>query len=322
MSEPATAIRMPGAEGPAAVQSRESLRKRNRRQNSLVGYLFLSPWLIGFFLFTFIPMAISLGLAFTDYDILGSAHFIGLQNFERMFHDIRYAHSVYATFRYVLISVPLRLSFALAVAMLLNTKRRGVYWYRAAYYIPSIIGSSVAVAVMWRQLFGNEGLINALLGGLGVPSVKWLGNPSTAIWTLILLAVWQFGSPMLVFLAGLRQIPQELYESASIDGANGWRKFTGVTLPLLTPVIFFNLIMQIIGGFKAFTQAFIVTNGTGAPLDTNLFYSLYLYNRAFIDFQMGFASAMAWVLLVIIAILTLVAFKTSSRWVFYETKEG
>ena len=322
MDKPAAAVPIPGTADDRAAP-RSGSRRRNFNQNNLVGYLFVSPWLIGFLLFALVPMAISLVLAFTDYDILGSANFIGFGNFQRMFfEDPRYWRSVAATFRYVGIAVPLRLAFALGVAMLLNTHRRGVYWYRAAYYIPSIIGGSVAVAVMWRQLFGVDGLINGILMAMGIEKVGWLGNPKIAFWTLILLAVWQFGSPMLIFLAGLRNIPAELYEAASIDGANGFNKFVSVTLPLLTPIIFFNLIMQVISGFRVFTQAFIVTSGTGNPLDTNLFYSLYLYNRAFTTFQMGYASAMAWVLLIIIAILTFISFKLSSFWVFYETKEG
>lgn len=315
MSEPAAAV---PATGTLSVRSQQKTRNRDFKQNNVMGYLFIGPWLLGFFLFAFIPLVMSFWLAFTDYDILGDWEFIGLANFERMFfQDVRYGRSLAATFKYVLASVPLRLVFALGVAMLLNTKRRGVYWYRAAYYIPSVIGGSVAVAVMWRQLFGRAGVINAVGELLGFPPVNWLGNPDTAIWTLILLAVWQFGSPMLIFLAGLRQIPQEMYESASIDGANGWQKFLRITLPLLTPIIFFNLIMQIIAGFRVFTQAFIVTSG--APLDTTLFYSLYLYNRAFSNFQMGYAAAMAWVMLGIIAVLTAISFKLSSYWVYYET---
>lgn len=295
-------------------------KRKDTTLNNLAGYLFISPWLLGFFLFALIPMGISLWLAFTDYDILGDWKYVGLQNFERMFFkDVRYANSLEATFKYVFTSVPLRLIFALGVAILLNTKRRGVYWYRAAYYIPSIIGGSVAVAVMWRQIFGRQGFVNAIGEALGMPPVNWLGNPDTAIWTLILLAIWQFGSPMLVFLAGLRQIPQELYEAAAIDGASNSQKFFRITLPLLTPIIFFNLVMQTIAGFKVFTQAFIVTQGRGAPLDTTLFYSIYLYNRAFDAFQMGYAAAMAWVMLLIIAVLTAISFKLSSYWVYYET---
>jgi multiple sugar transport system permease protein len=296
------------------------VKNRDFKKNNLVGYFFISPWVITFLLFGLIPIIISLGLAFTDYDILGGGEFVGLQNFERMFfEDTRYAKSVVATFKYVLASVPLRLIFALAVAMLLNTKRAGVYFYRAAFYIPSIIGGSVAVAIMWRQLFGREGLINALTVALGIGKVSWYGSPTNAIWTLIFLAIWQFGSPMLIFLAGLRQIPAELYESAGIDGANGWHKFWRVTLPLLTPIIFFNLVMQMISGFKVFTQAFIITGG--APLDSTLFYSLYLYNRAFASYEMGYAAAMAWIMLIIIAVLTAISFKLSSYWVFYENKE-
>jgi multiple sugar transport system permease protein len=312
-----------GAEASAplgsAAPGRRARRGRDFGRNDLAGYLFIAPWLVGFFLFALIPMGFSLVLAFTDYDILGDWKFIGLQNFERMFfRDIRYKHSLAATFNYVLAAVPLRLVFALAIAMLLNTKRRGVYWYRAAYYIPSVIGGSVAVAVMWRQLFGTQGVINAVSSMLGLPRVSWLGNPDTAIWTLILLAIWQFGSPMLVFLAGLRQIPSEMYEASAIDGANFWQKFFRITLPLLTPIIFFNLIMQTIAGFKVFTQAFLVTGG--APLDTTLFYSLYLYQRAFESFQMGYAAAMAWVMLAIIAAFTALSFRLSKYWVFYETK--
>ncbi|MEQ8674865.1 MAG: sugar ABC transporter permease [Aggregatilineales bacterium] len=299
-------------------------RKKNRdfKMNNLAGYLFISPWLIAFLLFTMVPMIISAGLAFTDFDTLSNrGNFIGLDNFTRMFsEDPRYWRSVNATIKYVIFSVPLRLSAALFIAMLLNTPRRGVYFYRAAYYIPSMIGGSVAVAVMWRQLFGTEGLVNAFLMILGLDQpIRWLGNPDTAIWTLIILAAWQFGSPMLIFLAGLRQIPQEFYEAAEIDGASAIRKFTRITLPLLTPIIFFNVIIQMIGAFRTFTQAFIVTGGRGAPLDTTLFYAIYLYNRAFNSFQMGYAASMAWVLLFVIAILTAINFKLSSRWVYYET---
>ncbi|MBZ0296586.1 MAG: sugar ABC transporter permease [Anaerolineae bacterium] len=299
---------------------RTTKKNRDFKQNNLAGYLFIAPWLIGFILFGLIPMVISFGLAFTDYDILAAdqIQFTGLDNFHRMFfEDRRYGNSLTATVKYVVAAVPLRLIMALAVAMLLNVKRRGVYFYRAAYYLPSIIGGSVAVAVMWRQMFGAEGLINAFGALLGFEPVRWLGNPQTAIWTLIFLAMWQFGSPMLIFLAGLRQIPQEMYEAAEIDGANAWNRFLKITLPLLTPIIFFNLILQTIGSFRVFTQAYIITGG--APLDTTLFYAVYLFNRAFETFQMGYAAAMAWVLLAIIAVLTAISFLFSKYWVFYET---
>jgi multiple sugar transport system permease protein len=289
--------------------------------NNFAGYVFISPWLIGFLLFTFVPMVISAYLAFTNYDTLSNTgEFIGFENFHRMFYeDARYWKSVSATIKYVVISVPLRLAVALLVAVLLNTKRRGVSFYRAAYYIPSMIGGSVAVALMWRQIFGGDGLVNAALEVFGIQGVRWLGHPDYAIWTLIILAAWQFGSPMLIFLAGLKQIPQTFYEAADIDGATALKKFFRITLPLLTPIIFFNLIIQMIGAFRAFTQAFVITGGRGAPLDTTLLYAIYLYNRAFTTFEMGYAAAMAWVLLAVIAGLTAVNFVLSRRWVYYET---
>ncbi|MBN2471263.1 MAG: sugar ABC transporter permease [Anaerolineae bacterium] len=286
-----------------------------------MGYAFISPWLLAFLLFTLVPMAMSLALSFTDYDLLSNqGDFVGLSQFERMFTtDQRYMRSVHATFRYT-ISVPLRLMFALGVAVLLNTKRRGVYLYRAAFYAPSVVGGSVAIAVMWRQIFGHDGVVNAILGIFTIEPRYWLGEPSTAIWTLILLAVWQFGSPMLIFLAGLKQIPESLYEAAAIDGANGIQKFLRITLPMLTPIILFNVIMQTIQAFKQFTQAYIISGGTGRPLDTTLFYTLFLYQKAFRDFEMGYASAMAWVMLLVVAVLTFVNFALSRYWVYYETK--
>jgi len=323
MSDSLVTAPVPETAGQQSLQAQAGLNARGRgkdfKRDNFAGYLFISPWLIGFFLFALIPIAISLWLAFTDYDLLSTWHFVGLDNFVRMFtKDIRYAHAVRATIAFVVISVPLRLIVALAIAVLMNAKRRGVYFYRAAFYAPSIVGSSVAVAVMWRQIFGGDGLMNALVSSVGFAPVNWLGNTQTALWTLVLLTVWQFGSPMLIFLAGLRQIPQELYEAAAIDGAAGWEQFWRISMPLLTPVIFFNLIVQLIAGFKVFTQAFIVTGGE--PLDTTLFYSLYLYNRAFVNYQMGYAAAMAWVMLAVIAILTFISFKLSSYWVYYETK--
>jgi multiple sugar transport system permease protein len=296
-----------------------SVRRTRRRNDNLAGYLFIAPWLIGFFSFTLIPMVASLYFSFTDYDIFSAPRWIGLGNFQTMFfQDARYWKSVQATFYYVFTAVPLRLAFALGIAMLLNTGFSLLGLYRAIFYVPSIMGGSVAVALMWRQLFGADGLINDALAALGVQGLNWLGDPRTAIWTLILLAVWQFGSPMLIFLAGLKQIPTEMYEAASIDGAGGWRKFLNITLPLLSPVIFFNLVMQIIAGFMVFTQAFVITNG--GPLDTTRFYSVYLYNEAFENFHMGYSSAMAWVLLLIIAFFTALAFRSSSTWVHYETR--
>lgn len=304
----------------SAISSTKSKRAKRSTfgEDNLIGYLFISPWLITFFLFILIPIGVSLVLSFTDYNVLANrGDFIGLANFHEMFfEDRRYGRSVIATVKYVIFAVPLRLVFALAVAMLLNTGRRGIGIYRAAFYAPSIVGGSIAVAVMWRQIFGNEGLINFVLALLGIEGPNWLGRPETAIWTLIILAAWQFGSPMLIFLAGLKNIPQQLYESAEIDGANAFQRFLRITLPMLTPIIFFNLIMQLISGFMVFTQAFIITGGR--PLDTTLFYALYVYQQAFEFNNMGYASAMAWVMLAVIAALTALVFRSSSYWVHYE----
>ncbi|GIV79905.1 sugar ABC transporter permease [Litorilinea aerophila] len=286
-----------------------------------MGYLFISPWLIGFFVWTLIPIGASLVLSFTDYNILaGAPNWVGFQNFQKMFlGDPRYWRAVKATFYFTFASVPLKLAFALAVAMVLNRARAFVGVYRAMYYAPSIVGGSIAVAVMWREIFGSNGLFNALLALVGLPGRAWLGDPATAIWTLILLAVWQFGSPMLIFLAGLKHIPPEFYEAASIDGAGFWAKFLRITLPLLTPVIFFNLVMQLIYGFMTFTQAYVITGGK--PLDTTLFYNLYVFNRAFHVFELGYGAAMSWVLLAVIAVVTGLMFRFSRYWVFYEAAE-
>lgn len=298
--------------------------KPNRAlMDDLSGYAFISPWLIGFVAFSIIPILFSLFYSFTSYDILGEPIFNGLENFRRMAKDELFWQSLKVTLYYAFVSVPLRLVFAFFVAMLFNRGTRAIRVYQAVYYIPSLVGGSIAIAVMWRRLFMADGALNAALGLLGIEStVSWIGSTSTAIWTLILLAVWQFGSSMLIFLAGLRQIPKELYEAASIDGASSYRKFFHITVPQITPVIFFNLIMQLINGFTVFTQAFVVSGGTGDPLNSTLVYALYLYQRAFKYYDMGYSSAMAWVLVLIIGAFTGVVFKTSSSWVFYEAKEG
>jgi multiple sugar transport system permease protein len=293
--------------------------RRGIRRNA-AGYLFLLPWLIGFFGLTAGPTVASLYLSFTDYDLLTPARWTGLENYEyAFFHDRRLGHALAVTFTYVLWSVPLKLTLALALALALDRSVRGVALYRATFYLPSLLGASVAIAVLWRQIFGGEGLVNQLLMlTFGVSGPAWVTHPDYALATLVVLAVWQFGSPMIIFLAGLRQIPQDLYEAAAMDGAGPLRQFVRITLPLLAPVVFFNLVLQTIEAFKAFTQAFIVSGGTGGPVDSTLFYSLYLYEEAFANFRMGYASALAWLLLVIIGIFTAIAFLTSRYWVYYE----
>lgn len=286
-----------------------------------MGYLFIAPWLIGFILFTIIPFVSSLGLSFFEYDIVSSPTWLGVENYKNiLLNDTRFWKTIKVTFTFVFISVPLRLGFALFVAMLLTQKRKFVGFYRTVLYIPSIIGGSVAVAIMWRELFGREGAINAILISLGLMDTpfSWIASPNTALGTLIILAVWQFGSPMLIFLAGLKQIPRSLYEAAAIDGANPFKRFLHISIPALTPVIFFNFIMQTINGFMTFTQSYIITDG--GPFDSTLLYALYLFQQAFSYFSMGYGSALAWILLLIIAFFTSLVFKSSSYWVFYESK--
>ena len=309
----------------AAPSAAHGARRLRVRRDDLAGYLFIAPWLAGFFAFTVIPIGASLALAFTSYNILSPAlHWVGLENFRRMFaQDPRYWTSVRQTFYFAFASVPLKLAFALGLALLMNAPSRLAGTYRALYYLPSIVGANVAVAVMWRQIFGTDGAVNGLLAALGLPAhTAWLGDPDTAIWTVIALAVWEFGSPMLIFLAGLKQIPAELYEAAAIDGAGPVARFTRVTLPLLTPIIFFNFVVQMIFGFTVFTSAFIISGGSGSPLDSLLFYPLYLYQKGFRDLEMGYAAAMAWVLLVVVACLTAMVFKSSRYWVFYAQEEA
>jgi multiple sugar transport system permease protein len=292
---------------------------RRSWQRPRSAWLFLAPWIAGAVLITIGPMVASLFLSFTDYSLLGEPEFVGAANYERMASDPRFLAACWVTLRYVLIGVPLQLGFALAVAILLNRGLRGLALYRSVYYLPSLLGSSVAVALLWRQIFGSQGLVNAALGLVGLEGLpNWVASPTWALGTIIVLHVWAFGSPMVIFLAGLRQVPTELYEAASVDGAGAWRRFRSITIPMLSPVIFFNLVLQMISAFQTFTQAYVVSGGTGGPVDSTLFYSLYLYEQAFTNFDMGYASAMAWVLLVVIAAFTWLAFATSKRWVFYE----
>lgn len=303
---------------PVAVAAAVPRARRKAGQPS--AYLFLTPWMAGVVLVTVGPMAASLILSFTDYNLLGSPAFVGTANYARMFtQDPRFWNACWVTVRYVLIGVPVQLAFALAVAVLLNRGLRAMSLYRSVYYLPSLLGSSVAVALLWRQIFGADGLVNQAFGLIGIHGLpNWVADPTWSLGTLITLHVWAFGSAMVIFLAGLRQVPSELYEAASVDGAGAWRRFVSITIPMLSPVIFFNLVLQMINAFQTFTQAYVVSGGTGGPVDSTLFYSLYLYERAFSDFDMGYASAMAWVLLVVIGLFTWLAFGTSRRWVFYE----
>lgn len=284
-------------------------------QENVAGVICTSPFIIGFFLFLIVPMLISGYYSFCDYDILSAPKWTGLENFVRIFQDSKFYKSMGVTFFFAFVSVPLRLIFALIVAMILLKPTKLTGLYRAAYYLPSIIGGSVAVSILWKRMFAIDGTVNALLNAIGIPSkMSWLGNTSTAIWTLILLAVWQFGSSMLIFLSSLKQIPSTIYEAAEIDGATPVRKFFGVTLPLLTPTIFFNLVMQMINGFLAFTQCYIITQGK--PMNSTLFYTVYMYQQAFEFKHTGYASALAWIMLLVVGAFTGILFLTKKYWVY------
>ena len=281
------------------------------------GLAFTSPFIIGFLLFMIVPMMISLYYSLCDYNILSAPVFVGLKNYIKMFSDEVFFKTIGVTFFYALISVPLRLAFALLVAMLLLNSSRLTAFYRAAYYLPSIIGGSVAVSILWKRMFAIDGVINKVLAVFGMKDpVSWLGDKNTAIWTLILLAVWQFGSSMLIFLSSLKQIPPSLYEAASIDGAGKFRQFFKITLPLLTPTIFFNLVMQMINGFLAFTQCYIITQGK--PMNSTLFYTVYMYQQSFEYYNTGYGAALAWVMLLIVGLITAVLFATTRFWVYEE----
>lgn len=293
-------------------------RRKRGKKVSWVGYAFLAPWLLGFFGLTVIPMISSLYFSFTKYDMLTDPVMYGVQNYSNMLRDAKFAKSFMVTVKYVFVSVPLQLAFALFVAMLLKKNRRGIRLYRAVYYLPSLFGGSVAVSILWRQLFNKEGLFNQILSLFGVKGINWIATPGTALNTLIVLAVWQFGASMVIFLAALKQIPEDYYEASRIDGAGVVKQFFYITLPVLTPMVFFNIVMAFINAFQAFTPAYIVSGGTGAPLNSTLFYTLYLYIKAFGEFEMGYASAMAWVLLVMIAIVTGLLFLSAKLWVFYD----
>lgn len=300
--------------------TRRAVLKSRRRRGGWAGYLFLSPWLIGFILFTAGPLLVSLGLSFTDYNPTSSPKWRGLGNYRQMLEDPRLASSVGTTLLYVAISLPLSLIAALAVALLLNRDLRGMGFYRAVYYLPSLMGGSVAIAVVWRKLFGLGGAADSVLGWLGVQNADQLSlvdDVRYAIYSLVTLNAWQFGAPMIIFLAGLQQVPNELYDAASVDGCGAVRRFIHVTVPMITPVIFFNLVLGVIGGFQTFTNAYVISGGTGGPVNATLFYALYLYQRAFQGFEMGYASAMAWALLVGIATFTGLLFWTQRRWVHY-----
>ncbi|NGN69026.1 sugar ABC transporter permease [Streptomyces sp. A7024] len=318
----------PAAAGPPDRRAPRppGLRARRRREN-LAGYLFMSPWLCGFLLLTAGPMAVSLYLAFTDFNLFDSPKWIGLDNFSEMFGDARWRKSVEVTLLYVVLGTPLKLAAALGVALLLAQKRRGQAFYRAAFYAPSLVGASVSVAIVWKAIFSDDGPVDRAQRGLfGVDVGGWIGDPDWVLYSLVVLTVWQFGAPMVIFLAGLKQVPQELYEAAEVDGAGPWRRFWNITLPILSPVMFFNVLLETIHSFQIFASAYIVGGGAGGnacgPADGSLVYTCYLYVQGFENSRMGLASAMAWMLLLAVGLVTAVLFWSQRRWVHYEGGVG
>ena len=280
-----------------------------------IGLVYIAPWLIGFMVFSLYPMIASLVYSFYDFNYLTEMKFVGLDNFLRMFDSSDFKISVKATFTFVLFAVPAKLISALLLAVLLNVKLKAINLYRTIYYLPSILAGSVAIGILWRLMFTKDGLINYFIGLFGMEATNWLGNPKTAIYVISALPLWQVGSSMVIFLAALKQVPEDMYEAARIDGASRLKQFISITLPTISPVILFNLIMQSINTFQEFSSVFVITGG--GPAKSTYLYALFIYNEAFKMLRMGYASALSWFLFIVILIITALIFKTSAKWTFY-----
>ena len=302
------------------ANNRPKANMNQRRQNKY-GYAFIAPWLIGLFLFTLIPMLFSLFLSFCKWDIvtgLSSIQWIGIQNFTRIFADKKFYKALEVTFRYCLISIPAYQIISLLVAMLLNMRIKFMHGIRLIFFLPSII-PTIASSMIWMQMLGKEGILNQGLALLGIKGPSWLNTPQTALYGLIIMGVWGIGNTIIIYLSGLQGVGEELYEASAIDGANSFQRFFRITIPMISPTIFFNVVMAVIGSFQYFTQAFVMTEG--GPLNSTLFYNLYLYTKAYKDLQMGYASALAWIMFVIILFFTLLVIRSSSFWVYYQNDD-
>jgi multiple sugar transport system permease protein len=287
-------------------------------QDAVWGYVFLSPWILGMVFFMGGPIIFSLILAFCKWDMITPINFVGMDNFVKMFSDMRFLHSMYNTFYYTIFSVPLGIIGSIMVALLMNQKWKSVRLLRTIYYLPSVT-AGVASAIIWMWLLNPDfGLINYGLSILGIKGPQWMADEVWAKPAFIIMSLWGVGGNMIIYLAGLQGIPRQLYEAAEIDGAGMMQKFRYVTLPMLTPVIFFNLIMSIVWSFQIFTQVYVMTGGQGGPADSTLVMVLYIYQQAFKFHNMGYASAIAWVLFIIILLFTMLQFKISGGWVHYE----
>ena len=293
---------------------------KNKFLKRNVGFLFILPWLIGFLVFKLYPFAASLYYSFTDYQLFEGITKYTMENYVDIFTTPKIVKALKVTFQYSFMTVPLKLVAALFIAYILNFKIKGVNFFRTAYYIPSILGGSVAIAVLWKAIFKDDGLLNTLLGFFGVNGPSWLSDPSYALFVICPLRVWQFGSAMVIFLAALKGVPEELYEAASIEGAGKWKQFFSITVPLITPIIFYNLVTQICQAFQEFNGPYIITQG--GPRNSTTLISLLIYNSAFKNYEMGMASAMAWVLFIILMVFTVIAFLSQKYWVYYSDEEG
>ncbi|MGO2762381.1 MAG: carbohydrate ABC transporter permease [Microbacterium gubbeenense] len=306
-----------GRGGTRRPPHRSAARTRTIRE-TLAGYTFLLPWMIGFLGLTMGPMLYSLYLSFTSYNLFSPPKWVGFDNYIRLFTDDPvFIQSAQITLFYVLVGTPIKLAAALAIAMLLNFRDRGAGFFRSAFYAPSLIGASVSVAIVWRAMFNTDGPVDRGLQIFGINLGGWIGNVSLVVPMMILLAVWQFGATMVIFLAGLKQVPKELYEAAEVDGAGAFRRFRAVTMPMLSPVVFFNLLLELVGAFQVFASAYIISNGTGGPAGMTNFITLYLYKRGFTDTQMGYASAIGWIVMIVVAVIAVILFRSQKTWVHY-----
>ena len=304
--------------------ARQDLRRRrglSKLEQGYMGFILVLPWLIGFCIFKLYPFISSLIYSFTDYDLFkGVQNVVGFQNYIDAFTKPKNIKALQVTFTYAFMTVPLKLIFALFIAYILNFRIKGVGLFRTAYYVPSILGGSVAIAVLWKALFKNNGVVNTILAMLGFESINFLADKHWALFIICLLRVWQFGSAMVLFLAALKGVPEDLYEAASIDGATRGRQFMSITIPLISPVIFYNLVTQLVQAFQEFNGPYIITNG--GPRNATTLISLIVYNTAFKDYKVGMSSAMAWVMFVIVMVLTIIAFVSQKKWVYYSDDDG
>ena len=304
--------------------ARQDLRRRrglSKLEQGYMGFILILPWLIGFCIFKLYPFVSSLVYSFTDYDLFkGVQNVVGFQNYIDAFTKAKNVKALQVTFTYAFMTVPLKLIFALFIAYILNFKIKGVGLFRTAYYVPSILGGSVAIAVLWKALFKNDGVVNTILSMLGFESINFLADKNWALFIICLLRVWQFGSAMVLFLAALKGVPEDLYEAASIDGATKGRQFLSITIPLISPVIFYNLVTQLVQAFQEFNGPYIITNG--GPRNATTLISVIVYNTAFKDYKVGMSSAMAWVMFVIVMVLTVIAFVSQKKWVYYSDDDG